>query len=78
MFCSKCSKHMNDCICDDIDERWENLENNDHFIFRKCEVCGKHYSRCKCEDPKWVSSNPAFPLNEAMAAPTLADLLGES
>lgn len=66
---------MNECQCPDIDERWKKLENNDHFIFKKCDSCGKHYSRCKCEDPVWVSSNPKFPLEEMLNRPTLADIL---
>ena len=55
MICSKCQKDIDECQCEDIDNRIESLK--DSILYRKCKICEKHYARCKCENPIWTTNH---------------------
>jgi len=66
MFCGKCKSQISECTCDDIDERMAVLNNNPHFIYKKCRTCEKHYQRCKCENPDWTTSHDGVELEDVV------------
>ena len=52
MFCGKCNKDLQECICFDIDTRLLELSNKGgSFLFKWCLNCNKHYARCRCKEP---------------------------
>ena len=57
MFCMKCNHDLQDCTCEDINQRLSELSGGGHIVFRMCQICALHYSRCSCENPIWVRSD---------------------
>lgn len=64
MFCAICKNELSGCICEDIDERMNDLKNDPYFIFKMCRKCGLHYQRCKCEEPDWTTSHDGVELED--------------
>ena len=64
MWCAKCNHDLSECTCDDIDEKFESLKNDKHFIFRMCRKCGLHYNRCRCAVPDWTTSHDGVELSD--------------
>jgi len=62
----KCQKDLSECICEDIDKKFENLKNDPNFIFKMCRLCGKHYQRCRCENPDWTTSHDGVELEDVL------------
>ena len=66
MWCMKCNNELSKCTCDDLNERLASLDNDPHFIYKKCRKCGLHYDRCKCNNPDLTTSHDGVELNEIM------------
>ena len=64
MFCVKCKNDLDDCTCEDREERMASLRNNKHFIYKMCRTCEKHYAFCKCETPDWTTSHDGVELKD--------------
>jgi len=54
MACHVCNNDLQDCTCDDLEERFDSI---DSFAYKKCGVCMKHYARCRCEIPSYFVSS---------------------
>jgi len=52
MKCGRCMKELNECLCEDIEERLKR-EANDGVTYKYCKKCDQHWQRCKCEKPEW-------------------------
>jgi len=53
MKCGRCRKELNECLCEDIEERLDADLKAGHVTFKYCKKCDKQWQRCKCEKPEW-------------------------
>ena len=50
----RCENQLEDCTCENLEERLDKAVASGHFEYNKCAKCGKHYARCKCEEPELI------------------------
>lgn len=50
MFCQRCSNHVTDCTCGDIEERLASLSEHPNFETDRCGGCQEHPSDCTCDE----------------------------
>jgi len=53
MWCGKCQKVLEECVCDDLEERISKITQSKYIAYKCCKKCGKHYALCKCKEPDW-------------------------
>lgn len=54
MYCNHCENTLENCTCENLEERLDKAVETGHFDYNKCLKCGKHYARCKCDIPKLI------------------------
>ncbi len=54
MLCIRCENQLQDCTCENLEERLDEAVASGHFDYKKCAKCSKHYARCKCEEPQFM------------------------
>lgn len=50
MFCSKCHNPVQECECDDIDDRLEAISTTRNFVTDRCANCKEHRRDCTCDE----------------------------
>ena len=52
MKCGRCKKELDECLCEDIEERLK-IAADAGVTYKYCKKCDKHWQMCKCEKPEW-------------------------
>jgi hypothetical protein len=54
MFCCKCQSDLDECSCDDLQERMAKVSGPGGMVAaRWCATCDNHYAVCQCAVPSW-------------------------
>lgn len=50
MLCTKCQNPIEECECDDIDERLRQIASSDYIETDRCFNCKRHREDCTCDE----------------------------